>query len=127
MITNGNDIIEYKDYDKVYIPTNKKNSNYTYILSGNNIIIKTNENCTTNYNTTYCDCYQYNIDNNIMGGVYNCSTNNSTQIIPYTSISDDINYSKHIREIYMQDKGIIILMIILGICFAKLLTRERKY
>ena len=24
MITNGNDIIEYKDYDKVYIPTNKK-------------------------------------------------------------------------------------------------------
>ena len=51
-------------YNKIYIPDSYINNNWNYTYSGNDIVIITNQNCYQNYNTTYCDCYTYNIENN---------------------------------------------------------------
>lgn len=125
MITNENDILSYKAKDKIYIPENFKNSGFTYKINGDFITIITNQNCQVNYNTTYCNCYYYNYKNNLMSDVYTCSTNNNNPTILYTSITSDVNDSKYIRDIFIQDKGITLCMIILGILIAVFLTKER--
>ena len=40
-----------------YLPTNLINQNYYYNISNNYIVVRTNNNCYQNYQTTYCDCY----------------------------------------------------------------------
>lgn len=127
MINNSNDILKYTEMNKIYIPSDKVNSNYSYRFNGDYIDIITNVGCYTNYNTTYCDCYRYNYKTNVMSQMYNCSTNNNNPIINYNYITSDINYSDAIREKYIQDKGIMILVILIGILFAIFLTRERKH
>lgn len=114
--------------EQIYIPTNLINQNYQYRFNGENITIVTNNNCYNNYNTTYCDCYTYNYKNNITTNSYQCSTNasNTTQIIPYTKITDDPNYSEMIRNNYMQENLIYAGIFIIGIVFAILLTKERS-
>lgn len=125
MIQNQNDITTYTNKDKIYIPTNYKNQNYTYKINGDYITIITNNNCYQNYNTTYCDTYYYNYKLNLISQVYSSSTNNNNPTISYEKITDDINYSDHIRNIFIQDKGIVLLMLIIGIIFAIFLTKER--
>ena len=125
MITNENDILSYKTKDKIYIPENVKNNQFTYKINGDFITIITNQNCTTSYNTTYCNCYYYNYKNNLLSEVYTCNTNNNNPTISYTSITSDVNDSLYIRERFIQDKGVIIGIIILGILFAVFLTKER--
>ena len=128
MISNQNEITEYTGKNKIYIPSNYVNQNYTYRFNGDYIIIVTNQNCYQNYNTTYCDCRSYNYKNNIVSEAYACSTSsNNTQIISYSSISTDINDSLYIREVYEQDKIIGIGIFILGLIFAIFLTKERKH
>lgn len=127
MIENTNDINKYTQMDKIYIPSNYINSNYSYRFNNNFIDIITNNNCYTNYNTTYCDCYRYEYKNNVISNVYTCSTNNSNASIDFTYITSDINYSSAIREKFIQDKLILIGIFIIGIIFAILLTKERKY
>lgn len=126
MINNNNDITEYTNYNKIYIPNNYNNQNYSYRINGDNILIITNNNCYTNYNTTYCDCNTYNYKNNVVSETYACNTNNNNPTIAYTSITSDINYSEHIRNIFIQDKGILLIIIIVGLLFAKLLLTERS-
>lgn len=126
MITNQEDLTKYTNENKIYIPTTYKNQNYTYKINGDYITIITNNNCYTNYNTTYCDCYMYNFENNLISNGYSCSTNNNNPTIAYNYISDDINDSKYIREKYIEDKSIIIYMIGIGIIFAILLMKGRK-
>ena len=41
---------------KMYLPSEYINSNYTYNLDSQYIQIRTNQNCYTQYSTTYCDC-----------------------------------------------------------------------
>ena len=125
-IINSNDLDDYKKLDKIYIPQNYNNSNYTYILNDDFITIKTNLSCRTQYSSTYCTCYQYNYTNNIITSPYECSINNSTQIIPYSSITSDINYSSHIKSQYYSDTLIFLIMLILGLLFALFLTKERS-
>lgn len=125
MITNENDILSYKTKDKIYIPENVKSSGFTYKINGDVITIITNQNCSQQYNTTYCNCYYYNYKNNLLSEVYTCSTNNNNPTISYSSITSDVNDSLYIRERFIQDKGIIIGIIILGILFAIFLTKER--
>lgn len=128
MINNNNDITAYTANNKIYIPSNYVDSNYSYRFNGDYIIIITNNNCYQNYNTTYCDCRSYNYKNNVVSEAYSCSTNsNNTQVINYQSISTDINDSIYLRERFIQDKGIIFLMFILGLIFAIFLTRERRH
>lgn len=116
----------YTTEEKIYIPTNYINNRYIYRLNGDNIVIYTNNNCRTQYNTTYCDCYTYNYENNIMSEVYECSNSSNTQQIAFEKITDDMNYSTKIRNDYIQDKSIVAGMFIIGIIFAILITKERK-
>lgn len=125
MINNNEDKILYQTKDKIYIPKNYKNSLFLYKINGDYITIITNNNCQTQYNTTYCNCYYYNYKNNLMSEVYSCSTNNNNPTISYSSITDDINDSKYIRDIYIQDKAILLIVAILALLFAIFLTKER--
>lgn len=125
MITNEKDKEYYKENDKIYIPENYKNDRFSYKIYNDFILIITDQNCRTSYNTTYCTCYYYNYKNNVMSEAYECNTNNSNPTIAYNSISSDINDSNYIRERFIQDKGISFLIIIVGIIFAIFLTKER--
>lgn len=124
MITNDNDIAKYKALDKIYIPEDYINENYSYRFNGDYIYIITNNNCYTQYTTTYCDCYDYNYKNNVMSNSFSCNTNNNYPVIPYESVSDDINYSTYITNNFIYEKGSILLMFILGIILAILFTRR---
>lgn len=126
MINNSDDISKYTDMNKIYIPVDKVNSNYSYRFNGDYIMIITNQNCYTNYTTQYCDCYQYNYKNNVMSDTLTCNTSSNNAVIPFSSISSDINYSQYIRNNFIQDKGTIIFMVILGLLFAIFLTKERS-
>jgi len=129
MITNQNDIDKYIQTNKIYIPQNYNNSYYSYRFNSDNYIyIITNQNCYTQYNTTYCDCYNYNYKENVVSQAFTCNTNsNNGYIIPYESITSNINYNDRIVERFIQDKGIIIGMFIIGIIIAILLTKESRY
>lgn len=126
MINNSDDISKYTDMNKIYIPVDKVNSNFSYRFNGDYIMIITNQNCYTNYTTQYCDCYQYNYKNNVMSDTLTCNTSSNNAVIPFSSISSDINYSQYIRNNFIQDKGTIIFMVILGLLFAIFLTKERS-
>lgn len=128
MITNQNDLVNYTNYNKLYIPNDFVNENWKYNFNGDYIIIRTNRNCRTNYNTTYCDCMTYNYKNNVVSTTYECNyTSDSNQTIAYSSISTDINDSMYIRDRFIQDKGIIIAIVLLGIILALLLTKRGAY
>lgn len=126
MINNSDDVSKYTDLNKIYIPVDKVNSNYSYRFNGDYIMIITNQNCYTNYTTQYCDCFQYNYKNNVMSDTLTCNTSSNNAVIPFSSISSDINYSQYIRNNFIQDKGTIIFMVILGLLFAIFLTKERS-
>lgn len=128
MIIEQNDLVNYENIDKIYVPNNYINQNWQYNFNGDYIIIRTNENCRTSYNTTYCDCRSYNYKTNVMSEIYECNTTNTnTQTIAYTSISNDINDSMYIRERFIQDKMLYLGIFILGIIIAILITRRVKY
>lgn len=113
-------------YNKIYVPEDYINQNWMYTYSGNDIVIITNQNCYTNYNTQYCNCYTYNIENNLISNAYSCSTNtNNTRIINNNYISDDIKYSNRILNIYLKDKIIWVAATGVGILLAILLTKRR--
>lgn len=126
MINNQDEITKYKQEDKIYIPTELKNQNYEYKLNGDYIIIITNNNCQTQMNSTYCDCIYYNKEENLTMTTVSCNRNNNNQSIPYSKITDDINYSKIIRMRYYQDKMILISVIIIALLIASFLTKERN-
>lgn len=42
---------------KTYLPTEYINSNYKYRLNSDYFTIITNNNCYTQYSSTYCDCF----------------------------------------------------------------------
>lgn len=128
MIIEQNDLVNYESLDKIYIPNNYINENWKYSFDGDYILIRTNQNCRTSYNTTYCDCRVYNMKNNVISETYECNySSDSQRTISYTSISNDINDSMYIRERFIQDKGIYIGIFIIGIIFAILLTKRGSY
>lgn len=128
MIIEQNDLVNYENLNKIYIPNNYNNQNYKYNFSGDYIIIRTNQNCRTNYNTQYCDCYAYNYENNVISEAYECTYNTtSNQTINNTYISSDINDSMYIRDRFIQDKMLYIGIFILGIILAIFITKERKF
>lgn len=75
---------------KMYLPSEYINSNYQYNLDNNYIGVRTNNNCYTQYNTTYCDCFRvYPNYNYIKSDTYSCSYNNN-YMTSSTSFSSDI-------------------------------------
>lgn len=95
-----------------YLPTQYINSNYTYSITNDYIIVRTNQNCYTNYSTTYCDCYNvfYKADY-MIGNKYSCSTSSTTNSISYTNFTDKYWYRIDMPNI------LLMTFILLIICF----------
>ena len=66
---------------KSYLPSNLISNNYRYTISNNIITIHTNQNCYTQYSTTYCDCVQvYPQLDYLQSESYSCNYNPSTYL-----------------------------------------------
>lgn len=126
IIRNQQDINNYKQYNKIYIPNEYNNTNWKYYENGNYIRIVTNNNCYTQYNTTYCDIYDYNVERNLISKTYTGNNNPNLVEIDKQYVTSDINYSTHIREIFIQDKITMLGVIAIGILFAILLSKELR-
>ena len=126
LIRNQNDITKYTQYNKIYIPIEYNNSNYRYFENGNYIRIVTNNNCYTQYNTTYCDIYDYNIERNLISKTYTGNNNPNLVEIDRQYVTSDINYSTHIRQVYIQNKITLGIVLLIGIMFAILLSKELR-
>lgn len=125
-ITNY-DSSDLVNYNKQYVPEEYYNENYTYTFNGNDIVIITNNNCRTQYQTTYCTCYTYNTLNNIISNAYECSTTtNNTRTIDNQYITNDVYYSNRSMNVFYNEKIIGLGMLILAIILATFLLRERK-
>lgn len=68
-----------------YLPTEYINSNFKYRLNNDYITIITNNNCYTQYSSTYCDCY--NIFPKLDYMVSEKTSCNSTNISNYVDSS----------------------------------------
>ena len=122
---NGNETTtKWEQDNKIYVPTTYNNQNYKYTISGDEITIITNNNCYTNYNTTYCDCYKYNEKYNIITENYSCNSNPSNYIIDNDYISSDINDSYRITRDYSNYYVIMIGIIMIVLLFSNVMKRN---
>lgn len=126
-IINESDVSTYSSLNKLYIPYDYLNTSYNYYFNGDYINIITPNDCYTQYNSTYCSCYMYNRDNNVVSESYSCNTNSNLPKISYDSLSTDINYSNNIKDTYYSSTIIYLLMFVVALLFAKMLTRERSH
>lgn len=117
MIKDTEQKIEYKNYNKIYIPSEYINENYKYTISGDEITIITNNNCYNNYNNQYCDCMKYNEKYNIITEVYQCNRNPSNYILSSNQLTDDINYSYRITNDYKNNYIILYGIVIIALLF----------
>lgn len=117
MINNEEQIIKYKEYNKIYIPSEYINENYKYTISGDEITIITNENCEMNYNSQYCDCMRYNEKYNIITNRYQCNRNPNNYILSSNQLTDDINYSTRITNQYKNEYIILYGVVIIALLF----------
>ena len=127
-ISTQDDLSTYVEFNKIYIPADYLNTDFSYRLSSDNILtIVTNLNCRTSYNSTYCTCYRYDYDDNLISNAYECSTStNYDYSLDSSYLTSDISYSPHISNIYFRDKLIYLCMLVLGLLFAMFLTKERS-
>ena len=125
-IYNEKDISNYKSIDKIYIPTDYINSNYSYHFNGDYINIITNNNCYNQYNSTFCNCLMYNMKNNVISEPYTCNINSNLPIVPYESITDDVNYSNTLKTFYLNNISLYLLMFVVAILLCHFLLKERS-
>lgn len=111
---------------KIYIPKEAYNENYKYYFNGNYIDVITNQNCYTQYNSTYCDCKKYEYKENILSESYSCNSSGNNARIGFEKITTEIQNNKSERTLYNQETQIYLIMIILGIVLAHFLTKERS-
>lgn len=126
LIRNQNDIEKYTQYNKIYVPKEYNKDNYRYFEDGEYIRIVTNENCYNQYSTTYCNTYDYNVERNLISKNYQSNANPNLVEIDRQYITSDINYSEHIRQIYIQNKVTLGMILAIGIIFAILLSKEMR-
>lgn len=125
MINNENQKIEYKEYNKIYMPSEYINNNYKYTISGDEITIITNNNCYNNYNNEYCNCMKYNERYNIITEVYQCNRNPNNYILNSSQMTDDINYSTRITNEYKNNYIILYGIVIIALLFI-IMTRKNS-
>lgn len=78
---------------KTYLPTESINSNFKYTISNDYIRVYTNQNCYTNYNNQYCDCYYiYPKIDYLQSEKVSCNTSNLSNTISYQNFTDDFYY-----------------------------------
>lgn len=126
MINDSGNITKYQNANKIYIPQDYYNQNWKYTLNNDTVTIITNNNCYSQYSSTYCDCRQYNIKNNIITEVYQCNSNPSNGLINHNYISIDINDSPRAREQYTQQYIIWLGMLIIGILLTIALKKNSR-
>ena len=126
MINNEEIEDEFILHKKIYIPEQYINQNYKYTLSNDEITIITNQNCYTNYNSTYCDCYRYNEKYNVITESYSCNNSPSNYVLNYNTISSDINDSYRITRDYVNQYTILILMMILAMIFVGIFKKNSR-
>lgn len=117
MINNVEQKSEYKQYNKIYIPSEYINEQYKYTISGDEITIITNENCENNYNSQYCDCIRYNEKYNIVTNRYSCNRNPNNYILSSNQLTDDVNYSYRITNDYKNNYIILYGIVIIALLF----------
>lgn len=93
-----------------YLPSDDINTNYRYTITDSNYLIRTNNNCYTQYNTTYCDCYYiYPHNDYIKSEIQTCNYNSGTWVNS-SNFTSDYWYRLDI------DKSLIIFIILFIFC-----------
>ena len=111
---------------KMYLPSNYINDQWSYNLDSNYIQVRTNQNCYSQYSTTYCDCFRvYPNYNYVKSETYSCSLSNSYNS-SFSVFSSDIYNLPNISNYF------ITYFIILFMCIYVLKTmwhvfRKRLY
>lgn len=126
MIKDSEQKIQYKEYNKIYIPTEYINQNYKYTINQDEITIITNENCEMNYNSQYCDCIRYNEKYNIVTNRYQCNRNPNNYIINSNQLTDDINYSYRITNEFKNNYIILYGIVIIALLFVIMTKRNSR-
>ena len=81
-----------------YLPSNLINQNYKYSINNYYYTVRTNNNCYTNYNTTYCDCYDVYFNNDYLTtNAYSCNYNTTTNV-DYSNFSSEFWYKNNIQD-----------------------------
>lgn len=122
---NNENILKYEN-NKIYVPEELINDEYKYIIDEEDIIIITNEECTQNYNTTYCKAYRYNQRENIITEPYQINTNQNTNIIKIENITGNLIDNTYIKNRYIEINSMYLLILVVGILLATFLTKERS-
>lgn len=106
-----------------YLPSDLINQNYTYFTNGTYYIIKTNNNCYSQYNSVYCDCINvYPEQDYLRSNVYTCSTSNNNQLA-YTNFTDVLSYRLDFDKICVMIFICIFGMVFLLSCLSKYFFR----
>lgn len=123
---NGENIEKFKNKNKIYVPEDYVETNNRYTINNETLTIITDKNCTSNYNTTYCDCRDYNIKYNIITETYQCNRNTTNKLVNSQYITSDINESVKITNEYVKEYSIYLLMIIGIILIVNLFKRNSR-
>lgn len=110
----------------IYVPESYLNSNYNYYFNNNYIRIITNSNCYQNYNSTYCDCYDFNYANNVMSESISCNTSTNLSKINFNSLSSEPINSVLVRDYYFNQYFMYFFIIIFVVLFVSFLTKTRS-
>lgn len=96
-----------------YLPTDYINSNYSYYISTDYYQVRTNNNCYSQYSSTYCDCYNIYFNNDyLVSDTYFCNINSNVNgILSSSSFTDDFYYRLDF------DKICVIFMTIVILCY----------
>ena len=74
---------------KTYLPSDAINSSYHYSVSNDYYLVRTNNNCYTQYSATYCDCYYiYPKNDYIRSETQSCNYNSGTWVNSSNFTSD---------------------------------------
>lgn len=94
-----------------YMPRNFISNNYRYTVNNYYYTVRTNQNCYTQYSTTYCDCYDiYYTNSYLTTTAYQCNYNTTTNI-SVNNFTDNYFYRYDISQI------MTIFFIIVVICY----------
>lgn len=124
MISGNETTTKWTKDNKIYIPQEINFQNNRYTISNDEITVITDNNCYTQYQTTYCDCYRYNAKYNIVTETYACNRNPSNYIIDNSYISSDINDSYRITRDYSNYYLIFFQILMVMLLFTIVMKRN---
>lgn len=76
-----------------YLPTDSINNNFKYTINNDYIRVYTDNNCYTQYNSTYCDCYYiYPKIDYLQSETTSCNVSNLSNVVSHTNFTDNFYY-----------------------------------